>query len=124
MLRSSQNDSIAKKLYVQIRDLRNEAKMSIHSKYNRIDKTFKKSYDNFEPSIMENKKQDETRILKVDKIDLKELHENSKLVNLMDTSSSQFNHQLFTDEKDKSIEKVNSPTSIKPVGLNTVILSI
>lgn len=31
MLRSSQNDSLAKKLYVQIRDLRDDSKMSIHS---------------------------------------------------------------------------------------------
>lgn len=71
---------------------------------------------------MENKNQDEIDIAKAEQDDVKEMLENSKWINLMDTNSSQFYHQFFTDEKNKNIEGVISPTSSKPGAPNTVNL--
>lgn len=80
-----------------------------------IDNTFKKSYSNLESSILTNKKQDNINICTEP---AKESHDNSKWLNMINTSSSQIYPHLFTDEEDNYTIKIQTPTSNKLIVLN------
>jgi hypothetical protein len=65
-----------------------------------------------------NKKQDNINICTEP---AKESRDNSKWMNLINTSSSQICPHLFTDEEDNNTIKIHTPTSNKPIVLNETI---
>lgn len=105
------------KLYVQIKDLRDDIKLSMQQFLNIIGNTLRQSYEDFE-STMKTHRLHDSNVYTEPSDKLKSTNVTSKWINLMD--NSKVRQQLFTDEEDSSILKIETPTSSRPINTTTV----